>query len=91
MEVLLYHKENAPTWLLPYSFRWFHSFSGPTARVLTRILSVHLKKQMRIEGETEGVDSVWLTVRGYSLAWGEEGIMQDSTGWLHKCHLVKKT
>jgi hypothetical protein len=30
-----------------------------------------------MEGETEGVDSVRLAVRVYSLVWGEEGIMQD--------------
>ena len=32
---------------------------------------------MCMEGETEGVDSVRLAVRVYSLVWGEEGIMQD--------------
>ena len=30
-----------------------------------------------MEGETERVDSVRLAKRGYSLVWGEEGIMQD--------------
>ena len=40
----------------------------------------YLPKQYQLicmEGEMEGVDSVWLTIRGYSLMWGEEGIMQD--------------
>jgi hypothetical protein len=47
------------------------------AGALTPILSVHLKKLMCMEGETEGVDSVRLAVRVYSLVWGEEDIMQD--------------
>ena len=47
------------------------------AGALTPILSVHLKKLMCMERETEGVDSVRLAVRVYSLVWGEEGIMQD--------------
>ena len=30
-----------------------------------------------MEGELEGVDSVQLKIRGYSMVWGVEGIMQD--------------
>ena len=37
-----------------------------------------------MEGETERVDSVRLAKRGYSLVWGEEGIMQDGSVCLER-------
>ena len=64
----------------PITHLYSSSFTHTTctqAGALTPILSAHLKKLICMEGETERVDSVRLAKRGYSLVWGEEGIMQD--------------